>query len=125
MIETHNPDIICGQDSKLDQTTKTSEIFPKQYQEQTYRKDFKAGERRVFIAVRYNIIAKQMELIDNSSEAIWVKIGMQGTQPIVISSVYRHTDNDLQPIIELANDIDNELEKSANIILCGVLMYQI
>ena len=66
-----------------------------------------------------------MELIDNSSEAIWVKIGMQGTQPIVISSVYRHTDNDLQPIIELANDIDNELEKSANIILCGVLMYQI
>ena len=54
MIETHNPDIICGQDSKLDQTTKTSEIFPKQYQEQTYRRDFKAGERRVFIAVRYN-----------------------------------------------------------------------
>ena len=56
LIETHNPDIICGQESKLDESMKTNEIFPPTFQDQVFRKDFKAGERGVFIAIKNDIL---------------------------------------------------------------------
>ena len=38
LIETHYPDIICGQESKLDESMKTNEIFPPTFQDQVFRK---------------------------------------------------------------------------------------
>ena len=36
LIESHNPDIICGQESKLDESMKTNEIFPPPFQDQVF-----------------------------------------------------------------------------------------
>ena len=47
--------IICGQESKLDESMKTSEMIPPPFQDQVFRKDFKAGERGAFVAIKSNI----------------------------------------------------------------------
>ena len=61
LIESHNPDIICGQESKLDESMKTNEIFPPPFQDQVSPKDFKAGERDVFVAGKNDILASQID----------------------------------------------------------------
>jgi exonuclease III len=55
-IDDHKPDIVCGCESKLDNTIKSEEVFPTDEYE-IYRKDKKKGEGGVFIAVNNNIVA--------------------------------------------------------------------
>ena len=71
---------------------KTSKMIPPPFQDQVFRKDFKAGERGVFVAIKSNILASQINNLN--TDTMWGKIEIRGTRPSIVASVYRHTDTD-------------------------------
>ena len=119
LIETHNPDIICGQESKLDESMKTNEIFPPTFQDQVFRKDFKAGERGVFIVIKNDILATQVDDLDSSADVVWGKVEIKGTRPLFVASVYRHTDSDPTSMEQFSSVVDKLNDTTPNAVITG------
>ena len=119
LIESHNPDIICGQESKLDESMKTNEIFPPPFQDQVFQKDFKAGERGVFVAVKNVILASQIDNLNSTADAVWGKVEIKGARPLLVASVYRHTDNDPTSMEQLNSTVERLNDTTPNAVISG------
>ena len=71
-VEQHNPDIIFGCESKLDEGIPTYSVFTENYE--VYRKDRTANGGGVFLAIRSDIVAVDRPQFDSDAEITWASI---------------------------------------------------
>jgi hypothetical protein len=83
----HNPDVILGCESKIDQTFATYEVFPENYT--VYRKDRTEHGGGVFIATRDSLITSSEPSFDEDCEVVWAKIQFANSKPLILGSFYR------------------------------------
>ena len=123
LIETHQPDIICGQESHIDSTFTNGEIFPPRYNVSRKDRDIHGGG--VFIAVSNKYISTTEYSLDTDCEIIWSKISIIGSKPLLIASFYRTTDDNMDPLLALNQSL-RKLSNNGplpNIILGGDLNF--
>ena len=123
LIETHQPDIICGQESHIDSTFTNGEIFPLRYNVSRKDRDIHGGG--VFIAVSNKYISTTEYSLDTDCEIIWSKISIIGSKPLLIASFYRTTDDNMDPLLALNQSL-RKLSNNGplpNIILGGDLNF--
>ena len=124
LIDEHQPDIICGCETKLDNTIYDQEVFPTDTYE-IYRKDNKKGEGGVFVAIRSSIASSHQPALNTDCEIIWVSIKMlNDRKPLYIGSFYRSptANHDQYQILEELNrslELLTSHQSLPNIILCG------
>ena len=70
LIDEHNPDVICGCESHLDQSFYASEIFPDIYN--VFRKDCTMGGGGVFLCIKKYLQVLEKPQLDVEAELIWV-----------------------------------------------------
>ena len=118
IIETEKPDIICGQETHLDKSFSSSEVFPSGYD--IFRKDRKAGAGGVFVACRPELLATQNDKLGKNNESVWITINIAGKPPLHICSFYRTTDREETPLDNLYDDLATLSQRSLpNVILLG------
>ena len=87
MVTSTNPDIIIGTESWLKPKHFDNEVFDPNLGYTPFRRDRvdRAGGG-VFIAVRHNIIAHEATELRTNCEAIWVKVNISESKPLLICS---------------------------------------
>ena len=107
LVSYTDPDILLFTETKLNNKVSTSEFLPANYK--GFRKDRTSAGGGVMIAIRDNLVAEEVDMIEVSAEVIWVKIILHNCNPLYVGSFYR------QPSQRSTQQLD-ELEKSLNYI---------
>ena len=79
-IDTEQPDVILGQESKLDSSYSNSEIFPPGYNKNVFRKDRDTHGGGVFIAVRDELDVTEISVC-RECPLVLVKLRVIGRPP--------------------------------------------
>ena len=104
MIHSDQPDIILCQETKLDETILSSELFPDSYS--VFRKDRNLNGGGVCIAVNKMYQAVECHYLDNDLEAIWIHLQTSDHSPVYICSLYRPPDRDQEYIEALRRPLE-------------------
>ena len=116
LLSYTKPDIVCGTESWLSKEVRSSEIFPSDYQ--VFRNDRDGIGGGVFILVKINLIAIEIENVSNC-EIIWVKLKLKKAKELLISCFYMpHRD------INILNEFEKSVQQvdqrgTRNIVICG------
>ena len=120
LIDTEKPDIIAGSETWLNSTVSSSEIFPANYN--VYRSDRTKGSHGgALLGIQAEYTAELIETRQDL-EAVFIKMGtVKGKPPLIIRSIYRPTNNDLQYSTSLCSTIEKlqRKHKKASFWLCG------
>jgi hypothetical protein len=119
LVKTHQPDVIFGQESHIDGSFSSSEVFPTGYT--ISRKDRNVRGGGVFVAITDQLVSTTEYSFDSKCEIIWCKISIVGSKPLYIASFYRPTNDNPVPLTELNASL-NKLSQNGslpNIILGG------
>ena len=121
IIEHHQPDIVLGCESKIDNTYATYEVFPDNFT--VYRKDRTAGGGGVFIATRDSLITSSEPSLDGDCEIVGANIEFANSRPLFVASFYRPPGSNCQPLDALSNIFSNLVSKNRrqhpNVIIGG------
>ena len=90
LIETEKPDIILCQETKLDATVSSTEVFPDSFC--VFRHDRNLAGGGVCIAVKKNLQVIQCHDLTSDLEAVWVCLLTTDHVPVYICSLYRPPD---------------------------------
>ena len=74
IVQEHQPDIIIGCESQIDQSYNSSEVFPKGYH--VFHKDCCEGGGGVFTCVNNEFSVSEVPSLDKDAELVWVKLRM-------------------------------------------------
>ena len=107
LVDEHNPDVIGGSESHLDQSFFTPEIFPDYYN--VFRKDRTMGGGGVFLCIKKCLNVVEEPSLDTEAELIWAKITLLNRCPIHVCIFYRPPNTDSYPIEQLRLSITNLL----------------
>ena len=107
MVGYVDPDILLLSETKLNDSVSSSEFLPANYK--GFRRDRATAGGGVMVAIKDTLVAEEVELIDVSTEIIWVKILLKNLHPLYVGSFYR------QPSDRSTDQLD-ELEKSLDYI---------
>lgn len=88
-IETHNPDVIIGTESWLDDTVNNNEIFPPNFTAVRKDRNTNTGHGGVLVATRNDIISVHQTELDTECEIVWVELQLMGCKKLVIGAFYR------------------------------------
>ena len=72
MVDSLNPDIIVGVETKIDSSIYMGEILPKQYLENVVRVDRKRGGGWVIIAAKDDHICSEVAELHTKCEIAWM-----------------------------------------------------
>ena len=95
-------DVVIGTETWLKPEIQNSELLLSDYD--IFRKDRPSRGGGVLIAVKKNLCAEAVSF-PSESESVFCKINIKGKKPIIIGSVYRPTDNDIDYAQKVVNDI--------------------
>ena len=117
-IQQEDPDIICGNESHVDENYHTSEVFPDNY---IFRNDRNRYGGGVFLGLRKDLLGMKEDRLQTDSESIWVKIIFAGKQPLYVGSMYRPTDENTKALEELDKALKKLTTRNSlpNILLLG------
>ena len=104
MVQEHQPDIIIGCESQIDQSYNSSEVFPKGYH--VFHKDRCEGGGGVFTCVNDKFSASEVPSLDTDAELVWVKITLAKDDPIFICSYYRPPNSMQHSLIQLQESLN-------------------
>ena len=125
LIHTEQPDVILCQETKLDKTVSSAEVFPESYV--TFRKDRNLNGGGVCIALKKQLQATECHDLDSDLEAIWIQIQTSNHRPIYLCSLYRPPDKDSDYIEQLRKPLDILSNRHRNrlpeIVIAGDLNY--
>jgi hypothetical protein len=119
-VEQHNPDIIFGCESKLDEGTPTYSIFSENYE--VYRKDRTANGGGVFLAIRSDIVVVDRPEFDSDAEVTWASIEFAKNGCLYLGSYYRPPNSRNVALDHIQDSLSKILAKHhklPNIILAG------
>ena len=106
-LDFHQPHVVAIQETKIDSSIETSELFPETCQYNVYRKDRTLHGGGVMLLVHKEISHMPITELENNSESVWVKIFVKNTSHFV-GSWYRppgSTCEDLQMFREQLDHI--------------------
>ena len=124
IVSSLNADVIIGNESWLNSTIKSGEVFPDGFN--SYRRDrpdSKGGCFFILVSQQYDSHQPEELIVDSSSdcEVVWVKVKVKGTSDLYIGSFYRPPDKNnpeyLQQLHSLLNRIPTD--KGAHLWLGG------
>ena len=90
LVYRHNPDIICGCESKLNSSIPTPSVFPQGFT--IYRKDRShCGGSGLFIAVNASLPSHSVEdiAIDSTDESLWVSVRSSLRKELHLCAFYK------------------------------------
>ncbi len=87
LVDEHQPDILIGCESHLDDNYPSSEVFPPGFA--IFRKDRTYGGGGVFLGLKDHFVATGETSLDVRSELVWAKVRFAGRNPLHICSFYR------------------------------------
>ena len=99
-LDFHQPQIVAIQETKIDRSTSTSELFPETCPYNIYRKGRKGGG--VMLLIHKDISHMPIIELENDSESVWVKVFTSKTSHFV-ASWYQPPGRNLA---ELTSEID-------------------
>ena len=73
-LEVHNPHIVAIQETKIDSSIASSELFPETCPYSIYRKDRNFHGGGVMLLMHKDIPHMPLSELENDSESVWVKI---------------------------------------------------
>ena len=124
MILSLQADVVIGNESWLNPSIKSSEVFPDGFN--SYRRDRPGGRGGgVFLLVSQLYESHQPEelMVDASSdcEAVWVKIKVQGSRDLYVGSFYRPPDKNTPEYLQELQSIMSRIptDKGAHLWLGG------
>ncbi|XP_072022797.1 uncharacterized protein [Amphiura filiformis] len=119
LIESHKPDVICGQESHIDSSFADGEIFPAEYNVSRKDRDIHGGG--VFVAVSNRLISTTEYSLNSKCEVMWCKICIAGNKPLYVGSYYRPTNDKQEPLQELNTSLSKISQNGSlpNVILGG------
>src|SRR5208282_837976 len=127
MIHSNQPDIILCQETKLDETILSSELFPDSCS--VFRKDKNLNGGGVSNAVNKMYQAVECHDLDNDLEAIWIQLQTSDHFPVYICSLYRPPYRDQEYIEALRLPLELLLNRHHNkpplIVVAGDMNYRL
>ena len=73
-LDFHQPNVVAIQETKIDSSIATSELFPETCPYNVYRKDRNIHGGEVMLLVHKDISHMPITELENDSESIWVKV---------------------------------------------------
>jgi len=127
LIHSDQPDLILCQETKLDGSVSSSELFPASYS--VFRKDRNLAGGGVCIAVSNKFQATQCHDLDNDLEAVWIQLHTSDHSPLYICSLYRPPDKGSEYIELLRTPLESLLKRHLNkppsIVITGDVNYRL
>ena len=101
-IDLHEPQIVAIQETKIDSSISSSELFPETFPYSVYMKDRTLDGGGVMLLIHKDIPHMPITELENKSESVWVKVFANKTAHFV-ASWYRppHSDENLTPLEDL------------------------
>ena len=125
LLLAEKPDIVICQETRVDNSVLSSEIYPPDYI--AYRKDRDIHGGGVSILIRKSLTSSQCVQYENDSELTWVALTLRGNRKLYIGSFYRPPNKNSTYIELLRESLDRIYLKHVNkppfIILCGDFNY--
>ena len=84
-LDVHNPIIVAFQETKIDNSIATSELFPETCPYNIYRKDRNLHGAGVILLIHKDIPHMPLSELENDSESVWVKVFAHKTSHYVAS----------------------------------------
>ena len=86
-LDFHQPQIVAIQETKIDSSISTSELFPETCPYSVYRKDrnSKGGGVRVMLLIHKDVSHMPITELENDWESVWVKVFANKTSHFVAS----------------------------------------
>ena len=84
-LNIHNPHIVAIQETKIDSSIATSELFPETCSCKIFRKDRNLHDGGVMLLIHKDIPHMPLSERENDSESVWVKIFANKTSHYVAS----------------------------------------
>ena len=113
-IDFHQSQIVAIQETKIDNSILTSELFPEFFPYSVYRKDRTLIGGSVMLLVHKDTPHMPLTEMDNDSESVWVKLFVNKKTRLV-ASWYRPPVDGHLPVSYNGNDLLNSLEKFDNL----------
>ena len=73
-LDVHNPHIVAVQETKIDSSIATSELFPETCPYNIFRKDRNLHGGGVMLLIHKDIPHMPLSELENDSESVWVKV---------------------------------------------------
>ena len=109
-LDFHQPHIVAIQETKIDSSIATSELFPESFPYNVYGKDRNLYGGGVMLLVHKDISHMPIMELENNSESVWVKVFANKTSHYV-ASWYRQpggTSEDFQLFRDQLDHIRNQ-----------------
>ena len=113
-LDFHQPQIVAIQDTKIDSSISTSELFPESCPYNVYRKDRTLDGGDVMLLIHKDISHMPITELENDSESVWVKVFANKTSHFV-ASWYRPPGGDLEKLDSQHKSLESQLEKIKDI----------
>ena len=109
-IDFHQPQIVAIQETKIDSSISTSELFPESSPYNVYRKDRTLDGGGVMLLIHTDISHMPITELENDSESAWVKVFANKTSHFV-ASWYRPPGGDSEKLKSQLALFESQLEK--------------
>ena len=113
-LDFHQPQIVAIQETKIDSSISTSELFPESCPYNVYRKDRTLDGGGVMLLIHKDISHMPITELENDSESIWVKVFANKTSHFV-ASWYRPPGGDLEKLDSQLKSLKSQLAKIKDI----------
>ena len=113
-IDFHQPQIVAIQETKIDSSISTSELFPESCPHNVYRKDRTLDSGGVMLLIHEDISHMPITVLENDSESVWVKVFANKTSQFV-ASWYCPSGGDLEKLDSQLASLESQLEKIKDI----------
>ena len=113
-LDFHQSQIVAIQETKIDSSILTSELFPESCPYNVYRKDRTLDGGGVMLLIHKDISHMPITELENDSESIWVKVFANKTSHFV-ASWYRPPGGDLEKLDSQLKSLKSQLEKVKDI----------
>jgi exonuclease III len=115
VLDSSNPDIICGNETWLKPSICNSEILPDESDYEIFRKDRKDGFGGVMLAIKSNINSNPIDIAtvtDCDCEIIARKIECDSNNSLIVISAYRPPNSSIEYSKGLSNIISDICHKN-------------
>ncbi len=86
-LDIHQPDVVIGTETHVNETILDNEIFPQHYN--LIRKDRTLNGGGVVIAFKGDLVVSHRPDLDTEAEVIWAQLELIGSKPLLIGAFYR------------------------------------
>ena len=114
-LDFHQPQIVAIQETKIDSSISTSELFPESCPYNVYRKDRILDGGGVMLLIHKDISHMPITELENDSESVWVKVFAKKNFSHFVASWYRPPGGDLEKLESQLKSFESQLEKIKDI----------